>query len=106
VNACHCSQIAKRAGDDARRPVSPLRRFGEVTGWIVPGVTLVLIPKCPACVAAYVALATGIGISLPTATCLRLILVVLCVASLVFIAGRQLRRFIGRGSALVPTRPK
>jgi hypothetical protein len=42
-------------------------------------------------VAAYVALATGIGISLPTANCLRAMLMVLCVASLVFLAARRLR---------------
>jgi hypothetical protein len=80
-----------RAADDARRPASPLRRGGEIAGWILPTVTLTLLPKCPACVAAYVALATGIGISLPTATYLRVTLVIVCVASLVFVAARRLR---------------
>ncbi len=51
-------------------------------------------PKCPACVAAYVALATGIGISFPTATCLRSVLAVLCVTSLVFITARRLRSLV------------
>jgi hypothetical protein len=87
----HCCQIKTRAGDNARRPASRLRRGGEIAGWIVPTATLALLPKCPACVAAYVALATGIGISLPTATYLRAMLVVLCVTSLVFITARQLR---------------
>jgi hypothetical protein len=64
--------------------------------WIVPTATLALLPKCPACVAAYMALATGIGISLPTATYLRAMLVVLCVASLVFITARRLRSLIRR----------
>ena len=79
------------AGDHARRPASWLRRGGELAGWIVPGATLALLPKCPACVAAYVALATGIGISLPTATWLRAMLVVVCVAALIFIAVRRLK---------------
>jgi hypothetical protein len=86
-----------RAGDNVRRPASWLRRRGEIAGWLVPSVTLALLPKCPVCVAAYVALATGIGISLPAATCLRAMLVVVCVASLVFIAARRLRGFIARG---------
>ena len=98
MNARHCCQIKTRAGgDNARRPASRLRRGGEIAGWIVPTATLALLPKCPACVAAYVALATGIGISLPTATYLRAILVVLCVASLVFITAKRLRRLIARG---------
>ncbi len=99
MNARHCCQIKTRAGDNARRPVSRLRRGREIAGWIVPTATLALLPKCPACVAAYVALATGIGISLPTATYLRAILVVLCVASLVFITAKRLRRLIARGTS-------
>ncbi|MDZ4286497.1 MAG: hypothetical protein U0984_00985 [Prosthecobacter sp.] len=86
-----CCQIEKRAGGDRRRPASRWRRGGEIAGWIIPTAALALLPKCPACVAAYVALATGIGMSLPTATYLRAILVVLCVASLVFMTARRLR---------------
>jgi len=96
MDTCHCSQLKARAGDNVRRPASRLRRSGEIAGWIVPGVTLALLPKCPVCVAAYVALATGIGISLPTAAYLRTTLVVLCVTSLIFIAARRLRNLIVR----------
>ncbi len=96
MNTHRCCQIKTRAGDDARRPASRLRRGGEIAGWIVPGVTLALLPKCPMCVAAYLALATGIGISLPAARCLRVTLVVLCVASLVFIAARRVRILLAR----------
>ena len=94
--ARHCCQIKTRAGDSVQRPASRLRRGGEIAGWIVPGATLALLPKCPVCLAAYVALATGIGISLPTATYLRAVLVALCVVSLLFIAARRLRSLIAR----------
>jgi hypothetical protein len=82
------------AGGETRRPVRGLRwgRGGEVVGWLMPAVMLALMPKCPACVAAYVALVTGIGISLPTAASLRVMLVMLCVASLAFLAMRRLSR--------------
>jgi hypothetical protein len=98
MNARQCCQIKMRADTNPCRPASRLRRSGEIAGWILPGAALALLPKCPACVAAYVALATGIGISLPTATYLRTSLVVLCVASLVFIAAKRLHHFIVRGA--------
>ena len=94
----HCC-CQTRAGDNARRPASRLRRGGELAGWIIPSVGLALLPKCPMCVAAYVALATGIGISVSTATYLRSLLVIVCVTSLVFIAARRLRRHLSRGAA-------
>ena len=99
MNARKCCQIKMRADANACRRASWLHGFGELAGWIVPGAILAVLPKCPLCVAAYVALATGIGISLPTATWLRAGLAALCVAALVFVAARRLHNCFERRSA-------
>jgi len=62
-----------------------------VAGWVIPGGTLILLPKCPICLAAYVALLSGVGISVTSASILRTALVTLCVATLVMLAWRRLR---------------
>jgi hypothetical protein len=85
------------AGEETRRPASGTSRWsrsGEVVGWLMPTALLALMPKCPVCVAAYVALATGVGISLPAAASLRVMLVMLCVASLAFLVLRRLGRVV------------
>ena len=98
MNTHNCCEIKTRAGGKGCRPAPGLRWGGEIAGWIVPGVTLALLPKCPVCVAAYVALATGIGISLPAATYLRATLVGVCMASLIFFAARRLRHWTNKNN--------
>jgi hypothetical protein len=100
VNTRHCCQIATRGRDNARRPASRLRRSGEITGWIIPSATLVLLPKCPACVAAYVALFSGVGISVASASNLRTLLLILCVAALLCLALKRLYRLVSQNKAL------
>ena len=72
-----------------------VRRCRKVAAWVLPGALLALMPKCPACVAAYVALWTGLGLSLSAAFYLRSSLLVLCVASLLYLVLQRLGRFLG-----------
>ena len=61
------------------------RRVSEILAWVLPSVLLALVPKCPACLAAHMALWTGLGLSLSTATYLRWALLLVCIASLLFL---------------------
>jgi hypothetical protein len=86
---------AKTKSQELHSPRAFARRCFGLASWMVPGVTLVLLPKCPACVATYVAL-FGVGISLATASSLRTALVIMCVSSLLFLTARYLRARTGR----------
>ena len=64
----------------------------EAGGWVLPGVGLVLIPKCPMCVAGYIAMFTGVGVSMPVAAGLRWAMLGLCLAALAYVVGRTVVR--------------
>ena len=70
-----------------RRPV--FRRILHFTRWAMPGVGLALIPKCPVCLAAYIAAIAGLGIPITTARYLRWGLIAVCVAAMIYMGVRQ-----------------
>src|SRR6266446_6383645 len=72
------------AASDRKTPTW-VRRGREIFAWVLPSATLVLAPKCPACLAAHVTLWTRLCLSLSTATYLRWVLLFLCVDSLLFL---------------------
>ena len=69
------------------------RAFG-ISQWILPTAILALLPKCPACLAAYVLLWTGVGLSLSTAGIVRMALLVLSISALMFLAFKVIRNAI------------
>lgn len=82
MNTHHCCEHS-RSGTVSRHCL-------EIGGWLAPSVLLVLIPKCPTCFAVYIALGTGVGLSVSSATYLRAALLILCLASLLWVAVRRL----------------
>src|SRR5438045_2578313 len=70
------------------------RRCVDVLGWIIPGAILAILPKCPMCLAAYIAIWTGVGISLSAATHLRVSLLVLIAGLALFMAARNTSHLI------------
>ncbi len=89
---CPCG--ARRAGK--------LPRAAHASGWFLPGAILLLMPKCPACLAVWLAAGTGIGVSLTAAAWLRTGLILFCTGALLLLTLGIVRRF--RHQALTTAR--
>jgi hypothetical protein len=68
-----------------------MTRARGLAKWLVPGGILAFMPKCPACVVGYVALATGLGISVSAAASIRALIVFGCVVAIVYLMVDTLR---------------
>jgi hypothetical protein len=78
-----------------------MRRVREACAWIMPTAVLVLVPKCPACVAADVMLWTGVGLSFTAAAYVRWGLLSVCIAALVFVALERFGRRLSIANYLI-----
>lgn len=75
-----------------------------IAEWSLPSVALIFLPKCPACLAAYIALGTGIGLSFSTAAHLRTGIAVASLLLLTYLVARQslrIARWMKRNEQLI-----
>lgn len=91
TNACACNNVQHINQHTKQKKIS---RYIDYAKMIMPAVVFTIIPKCPVCLAGYIALSTGVGLSITTATYLRIVLIVLCILSLTYFIVRHIRRFI------------
>jgi hypothetical protein len=82
MNSPHCCQRKMHTSLDSRQQRTWPHRAREVAGWLVPGALLALMPKCPLCLAAYVALCSGLTLSYSSAHLLMRTLTALCIGTL------------------------
>lgn len=75
------------------RPSSRLaRRLSGAAASMLPGAVLVVLPKCPLCLAAWLSIVTGVGFSAVGAAWVRGMLVVFWVAVVALVAAPIVRR--------------
>ncbi len=67
-------------------------RLSKAAASIVPGALLVLLPKCPLCLAAWLTVATGAGFSAAGAAWVRGMILLFWVAALALVATPIIRR--------------
>jgi len=93
---CRCSHNTKPIQSIEHKQGKKKRgqRFSDFIKTAVPAIAFVLIPKCPVCLAGYIALGTGIGLSITTATYLRIGLIVLCILSLAYFVTKHAHRYL------------
>ena len=70
------------------------RRWSGAAASILPGALLVLLPKCPLCLAAWLTAVAGVGVSAAAAAHVRGLIVVLWVTAAALATARIIRRRI------------
>jgi hypothetical protein len=79
------------------------RRLSRATASILPGAVLVLLPKCPLCLAAWLTVVTGVGFSAAAAAWVRGMVGLFSVVAVALAAAPIVRR---RASGRVPLEPQ
>ena len=74
------------------------RPFGKATASIVPGALLVLLPKCPLCLAAWLTLVTGVSFPVSGVRWVREMLVVSWITAIAIALASIIQRRVIRSS--------
>ena len=91
MNGRCCAADPKLPGCDLGAATRPHRQsYIGFAGWVVPSTILALMPKCPVCLAAYVAVGTGLALSATVAAFLRMAIIALSIAWLSYLGVRSI----------------
>ncbi|PWU00044.1 MAG: hypothetical protein C5B52_09750 [Bacteroidetes bacterium] len=94
---CLCRKIieeSKNLGRAKANRKSGIKNWFGFTGRIIPGILLIIMPKCPICFAAYFSLVSGVGISFANAKMLRIFLIIACIISICLTVAFYVRRML------------
>ena len=95
MHGCRCDMEACNVlAENKTQKTKGKRTIEDTVKMTVTAIVFALIPKCPVCLAGYIALGTGIGLSLTTATYIRMGLIILCIVSLSYFIAKQLYRYM------------
>ena len=104
ARGCACRRIAvSPTGSAPTGPAverRPAQRTRSAAAFALPSIALALVPKCPMCIAAYLAIGGGFGVSLTTAAHLRTALLWTCWSVLAFLVARLAVRRTSRARIL------
>ena len=90
MHGCCC------VGEGRTRPLA--RRLSGAAASVLPGAVLVLLPKCPLCLAAWLTVVSGMSVSAVAGTWMWRLTILLCVVALALSAVQLLRRTRVRGT--------
>ena len=93
-NHCTCNNTGHKHQVKNAPKKKTISCYIDFVKMLMPAVLLTIIPKCPVCLAGYIALGTGIGLSVSTATYVRIGLILLCVVSLGYFIIKHVRRWM------------
>ena len=90
MSAHDCCAVPREAGPPSRRLGRPTT---EAASCFLSGILWALLPKCPACLAAWIAVGTGIGLSTLAASRIRMVLLGLCLVPFACLTVRSISRW-------------